>query len=106
MRDSAPRHQHPGPSIRASLVVIAVGIALAVPSAIEIGLPFFRTISSKAVATPGAARLRLERGRYKIFERTGTTTGGGGFTFTRNNAVSIDPSQVSLIAAGGDRFFF
>jgi hypothetical protein len=101
MRDSATHRKHPGPSVRASVVVIAVGIALAVPSGIQIALPFVRTISSKAVATPGVAHVRLERGGYTIFERTGTTAGGGGFTVTRNNAVSIDPSQVSVTAAGG-----
>jgi hypothetical protein len=91
----------PGPQAATSLSLLAVGLALLIAAAVAVGPPLYRTIFSPSIKTPGSRQLRLEPGKYMIYEKTGTTTGVGPVTVTHDNSVTIDPSQVRITASDG-----
>jgi hypothetical protein len=57
--------------------------------------------SSRRIAAPGESRVHLAAGRHLIFERTGTKSGGGGFTLTRSHGITLSQDQVSVTTASG-----
>jgi len=78
------------------------GIVIAAVGGISIAVPFVRTITtSNKMALPGHARFHLSSGRYLVYERVATTSGGGGFTFADGNPVSIDAAAVRVTGASG-----
>lgn len=70
---------------------------------VRTGPTILRTLNSPSVRTPGVTRPRLTAGTWFVFERTGTTRGGGGFTFTRNDAPVLRAADVTVTKPdGGD----
>ncbi|MGH9125917.1 MAG: DUF2510 domain-containing protein [Acidimicrobiales bacterium] len=92
-----------GPSRLAAIIVIAIGAALALPGGVVIAVRTIGEVSAKAMATPGVSERQLGSGRWFIYQRTGTTTGGGGFTITHNNPPTLQPSDVVVGSADGSR---
>jgi hypothetical protein len=91
----------PGPSLRIALALLVIGVMVAVPAAVTVALRAVRTLSTSSISTPGALRRHLAPGTWFVFQRTGTTSGGGGFTVTRNDAPTLTPSEVTVTAPDG-----
>jgi len=94
--------REPRPSVRTALAVLALGILLALPAAIIVGVRALKTIGTSSISTPGVARRHLTAGRWFICQRTGTTSGGFGFTFTHNNAPTLQPDEVTVAGSDGN----
>ena len=85
-----------GPSYAWSVPPLLLGLVLVVVG-LSHGLPdFSRTMSGPRLTAPGEASVELDRGPWTLFERTGSSSGGGGFTFTENDGVTFGPDQVSV----------
>jgi hypothetical protein len=93
----------PGPALRVALVVIAIGALIAIPSGIIVGLRAIRAINGPSMTTPGFTERRLAPGHWVVYQRTGTTTGEPGFTFTHNGFPDIDPGQVTVTGLDGSQ---
>jgi hypothetical protein len=61
----------------------------------------YRAIQRDAArqAAPGESRVHLAAGRHLIFERTGTQSGGGGFTLTRSHGITLSEDQDRRLGA-------
>jgi hypothetical protein len=81
---------------------LVVGLILAVPSAIAIGVRTVRALSTPPMTTPGASTRHLTAGTWFVFERTGTKTGLGGFTITHDHAPTIEPGDVTVTGPDGE----
>lgn len=94
-----------GPSVRVGVAVLILGIAIALPPAVVLGVrtgpTILRTLNSPSIRTPGVAQRRFTAGTWFLYERTGTKRGGGGFTVTRNEAPVLRPADVTVTEAGG-----
>jgi hypothetical protein len=91
----------PGPSLKVALATIALGALIAVPSMVIVGVRGARTINAPSVATPGITQRQLSRGRWFVFERTGSRSGPGGFNFTQNGAPDLTPDQLKVTGPDG-----
>jgi len=98
----ATARRPPGPGLRLSIVVMVVSVAVAVPCAVKAFAPIVRdAISSPVVNAPSTVRLRLSHGEYRVYERTGSRSGGLGISFSEERAVTIDSAQVEVAAVDG-----
>jgi uncharacterized protein DUF2510 len=98
----ARRTQRQVPSLRLAVVVMAIGGALGVFSAVKVIVPVVDAISSAdTFDTPGVGRLHLDGGDYTVFEHTGTQRGGGVVTVTEDNSVTIDSTAVTVTDSTG-----
>lgn len=94
--------RRPGPNLWLSIGVIAIGVLLEILPAYKFATVIIDTVVSPAtVHVPGQERIHLRQGKYIVFQRTGTTTGGGGISFTRDNGISLAPSMVSVTSSSG-----
>ena len=101
--DAPAAARRPGPSLWLSIAILVCGVALAAPPAYKVVTTIVQTVvSPKTVRVPGQTRLHLKPGKYLVFQRTGTTTGGGGITFSRDRGVSLAPSMVTVTEATGE----
>ena len=96
---SAPKKL--GPSLGIALAVLLVGMILAVPSAVVIGVRAVRALSTPSMTTPGVTTRHLTPGTWLVFERTGTKTGLGGFTITHGSTPTIEPGDVTVSGSDG-----
>jgi hypothetical protein len=95
--------RRPGPSLRLALVVLGLGIVLAaVPMAI-VSVRALRSVRTPSMSTPQAKQRHLGAGKWFIFQRTGTTTGAGGFTITHENAPTLRLADVRVTAPDGSK---
>ncbi len=85
--------------------ILAIGVALSFAVA---AFAWVRVISSVVgavtetpQATPGLTERSFSPGRYGVFERTGTSTGGGGITFTENQLPRLRPGDVTVTGPNG-----
>lgn len=102
MATAAEQSRQAGPSRWLAIALLVCGVALGAPTAYKIASTFIDTvISPPKVHVPGQTTVHLKAGKYVIFQRTGTTAGGAGFSFTTDRGVSIDPSMVSVSSAAG-----
>ncbi len=93
----------PGPSLRLSIGVMVVAFAIAVPCVVKVATPIFRElISSPTTNAPATVKVHLSRGRYRVFEATGRTRGGGGISFNENSSITIDSTQVEVTTSSGE----
>lgn len=96
--------RQPGPGRGLAIAVIVVGLLLGAAPAYKVISTGVKTLVSPAtVRVPGETRLHLKPANYVLFQRTGTTTGGGGISFTTDNGVSIGPEMVSVTSTSGDQ---
>jgi len=91
----------PGPSLPVALAVLIVGVLVAVPPTAIIVIRAVRTFTTSPISTPGVAERHLSRGTWFVFQRTGTTSGFGGFTATHTNAPTLQPSDVTVTGPDG-----
>lgn len=91
-----------GPSLRLALAIIAIGLAVGIPSAVKVIVPFGRDlVTAPAFATPGTAHLHLGTGRYSVFEHTGTTSQRSGFSVGEQGPVSLESGAVIVTDDAG-----
>jgi Protein of unknown function (DUF2510) len=90
----------PGPSLRLSIALIIVGIALAVPTFIAGIVPIVRAVQSPIrFDFPGRARMHLDHGDYMLYEDRGATSIGN--AFSHDDSVTITPADVRVTAPDG-----
>jgi hypothetical protein len=93
----------PGPSLRASIIVVATGVIPLLVGTIGGGVVLFRAVTTgQSISVPGAATLTLDSGTHLVYERTGTRSGGAGITFTNNSAVTIGAEDVNVTDPSGE----
>jgi Protein of unknown function (DUF2510) len=59
-------------------------------------------LGSAAVSLPADLHRHLGAGTYEVYQRTGTRSGGNGFTFSNNEPASISPAEVTVIGPSGE----
>ncbi len=91
----------PGPSLRVAFAVLGIGLLLAVPASVIVGVRAFRTIDAPSITTPGTTKRHLAAGTWVVYQLTGNSLGTGGFTFGQNNTPDLDPSQVMVTGPDG-----
>src|ERR1700738_2952362 len=91
----------PGPSLRLALALSIVGVLVALPPTAMIAIRAVRTIGSSPMSTPGVSHRHLSAGTWFVFQRTGTTTGGRGFTISHNDAPTLQPTDVTVTGPDG-----
>jgi len=91
----------PGPSLLVALVILGVGALLAVAGGVFLGVRALRVIDTRSVTTPGTTQRRLTTGTWIVYQRTGTTEGGTGFTFGDNSSPDLQPGQVTVTGPDG-----
>lgn len=94
--------RRPGPSRAVAIVVMALAGVVGAVALLHVAPAMVRNVgSSRRIAAPGESRVHLAAGRHLIFERTGTQSGGGGFTVTRSHGITLSEDQVSVTTASG-----
>lgn len=93
--------QPAGPQLRTALAVIALGVAVAVVAGVGLVLRVVSVFSSPAVSTPADLHRHLRPGTYEVYERTGSKSGAGGFSFTNDGPVTITPADVAVVGPDG-----
>ena len=93
-----------GPSLPVSFVVLGLGIALAIVGGVGTGVTFGKTIlGSDSVALPAHLQRHFDTGTYEVYQRTGTSGGGGGFTFSNGQPPTLRPADVVVTGPDGSR---
>jgi Protein of unknown function (DUF2510) len=85
-----------GPPVWVGIALMVVGVLIAAPPSAVIASRAVRTLTTPEVTTPATVQRRLSSGTWFIFQRTGTSTGGGGVTITRNGIPDLSADQVSV----------
>ncbi len=93
----------PGPSLRVALVVLILGVVVVAPPVAVVAGRAAGTLTTRSMSTPGVARRHLGSGKWFVFQRTGTTTGGGGFSITHQSAPTLRPADVTVTGPDGGR---
>jgi hypothetical protein len=95
-----------GRSKRIGLTLIIVGalafVACAVTIGVRVGPPLAKGITGRAYSTPMDQFVTLTHGKWVIFQRTGTQSGGGGITYSNQGPVTISPSDVEVTDPAGN----
>jgi flagellar basal body-associated protein FliL len=83
--------------------------AVAVLALVAGGVAGFRLVSSglnnltaPAMNPPATRVTTLSPGRYTLYQRTGTQSGGGGITFSENGPADLTPSDVQVTGPDGE----
>jgi hypothetical protein len=82
----------PGPSLVLSVLLIVAGLALAIPTAIAAILPFLDS-AGHTFEAPAPARMHLAKGRYLVYEDSGSISFGSSFN---SGDVTITPADVTV----------
>lgn len=86
-----------GPSLTLSFVILGLGIALAIAGGVGAGLTFGRSVlGSDAVTLPAHLQRHFGTGTYEVYQRTGTRSGSGGFTFSSDRSTTLTPRDVRI----------
>jgi hypothetical protein len=91
-----------GPGLAVSLIIGAVGLVVAIVSAVLITIPLVGTFTSTVYTVPGDLHLHLHDARYTVYQRSGTSSGLGGID-RDTSVLQIGPSQVLVTAPDGSR---
>jgi len=92
----------PGPSLRLSLPIAVAGIvAFAVGAVVAISTVVHAITSGPVLSLPTDTRMHLSAGTYLVYQRTGTTHGGGGVSFSSSGPPTLQPSDVAVSAPDG-----
>jgi hypothetical protein len=98
--ETAGLSKAPGPSLRAAIVLIVMGLALAIPTFVAGVVPIIRQVASPLrFDAPGQARLHLGKATYLVYEDMGTASLGS--SFSSDDRVTIAPADVTVSAADG-----
>ena len=87
-----------GPSLLVAIVVIALGLAVAIPSGVIAGVRAVRWFTTPALITPGATARHLSRGTWMVFQET---AGDGVFSPGQGGQTSLVPAQVTVTGPDG-----
>ena len=87
-----------GPSLLVALLVIALGLAVAVPSGVIAGVRAVRWFTTPALITPGVTARHLTRGTWMVFQET---AGDGVFTEGQDGQTSLVPAEVAITGPDG-----
>jgi hypothetical protein len=90
----------PGPPLWVALAALGVGLLFAIPAGVVVVARGVRGLNTPSLATPGTTHRHLSAGTWIIFQRTGTRSGAGGFTFSQNGAPDLLPEQVTVTGPG------
>jgi hypothetical protein len=90
-----------GPSVKIAVIVLIIGIVIAGFGLVKAIAPIVRTLtSSTEFRTPANASLHLSKGKYLIYERTGSA-GFGGLS-NSDNPTTITARDVQVTAPDGE----
>lgn len=87
---------------------MVAGTLLGIVAVLLVTLPLVRLVkNAPSVTTPGAATLHLDRGVYKVFERTGLALRAADVTVSRTGGAGVpsgDTGPSETITRNGGRF--
>jgi hypothetical protein len=93
--------QRAGPSVKISVIVLIIGIVIAGFGLVKAIAPIVRTLtSSHAFDTNTNSYQQLDKGKYLIYERTGSTGFGG--LGSNDNPATITARDVRVTAPDGE----
>jgi hypothetical protein len=92
--------KQPGPSLLLSIILLVLGVVVGGGALVKISTSFVGGLTAPAHPMGTAVRIDLGAGRYNVFERTGTRSGGAGLTFTDRRAITI--RDVTVLAPTGE----
>ena len=86
--------------------MLASGLALAVAGVVvlllAVGPGFFGALDAPIQSTPLARFEHFDRGTYAVYELSGSETTGPGYSFSTNNAPTLQPSDVTVTSESGN----
>lgn len=91
----------PGPRVWLCVAVMVLGVLVAALPTVVVAVRAVRTLSTGEVTTPTTVERSLSAGTWVIYQRTGTTVDGGGFTTTHNGIPDLSPDEVSVTDSSG-----
>ena len=87
----------PGPSLRVSIVLIVVGLALLIPTLIGGIAGIVRAVTTSArFEAPNVVRVHLGKGDYMVYQDTGRNS-----PFSTDDRVTITPNDVTVTGPDG-----
>lgn len=91
-----------GPSLRASLIVLALGIAASIAGGVGAGVTIVTNVfDAPVVNLPATLHRHLDAGSYEVYQRTGSQRSGSGFSFSQSGPTALTPADVTVTAADG-----
>jgi hypothetical protein len=97
------RRRKRGPSLWLSLGLLIGGIGVATPGGIGTGVQFTDSVfTAGSIQTPGTIAPHLKPGRYRVYEKTGTSPnnpGSPGFPFGDKGSTTLTPGDVTVTGA-------
>jgi hypothetical protein len=94
VHEQVPVSKPKGPRLRNCVIMVVVGILVAIPGVVALGLGLWHEVSGPTITVPGTASLDLGRGTYIVFEKTGSKRQYGPLSVERDDGVTIDSRQV------------
>jgi hypothetical protein len=86
---------------RVLAIVAVVSFAVAAFAWVQVFSSAVGALTESPLATPGSTDRTFTPGRYGVFERTGTSRGGGGVTFTENDLPELRTGDVTVTGPTG-----
>jgi hypothetical protein len=103
---TAPRRRGRGLVIAGAVIAVLalIGVVVcAVQTATVLGGPLKDALTNPVLATPVDTSMKLEAGRYRVFELTGHSSGGNGFEVTSGGPPQLFPQAVTVVGPTGQR---
>jgi uncharacterized protein DUF2510 len=89
----------PGPSTRASVALLLVGVVIVAVGLVKAIAPLIGPLaSSPSFVTPGESRLHFSTGKYVLYEHTGAS----GFGLSSNGNPTLTTTAVTVTADNGE----
>lgn len=85
-----------GPSLRSSLIVLGAGLVVLAASLLVMVPQLFDAINGPRFPIPGSQTMDLETGTWVLYQRTGTSSAAGGFSFETDRGVTLGPHEVTI----------
>lgn len=93
----------PGPSLPVSFIVLGAGVAIAIAGGVGTGVKVAHSVfSSPVFSLPAHLHRHLDKGTYQVYQRTGDTHRGNGFTFSNGGPPGLGPSDVTVTSVTGE----
>lgn len=83
------------------LVLVVLGAAGAVAAVVGVAMAVVPSLSPQALRPSGETTVDLEPGEQAIWQATGRTSGGGGFTFSTNGRPTVRPGDLRVVGPDG-----
>ncbi len=98
--ESPMKPRAPGPSVRVSVALIVLGVAVAIPTFVAAVVPITRAVSASVrFEAPNTVRVHLGKGTHMLYEDTGATSLGS--AFSSNDNVTISRGEVTVTGSDG-----